>query len=152
MEPSLPIGTRVVAKRGLLAVGTIVVFYPSEGLPLRLCGPKPHAVTPGGEACDASIPTPEKLALIKRIVGAPGDEIYVRGGRVYRKPVGASGFRAEQDSYTKACRGGADCNFPTPITIAAGHWFLMGDNRGESDDSRTSGPVPTSWIIGTVTQ
>lgn len=36
----------------------------------------------------------------------------------------------------------------TPV----GHWFLMGDNRGESDDSRFWGPVPTAWIIGTATE
>ena len=41
-----------------------------------------------------------------------------------------------------------ECNFPTPIKIPAGHWFMMGDNRGESDDSRFWGPVPTGWIIG----
>ena len=44
--------------------------------------------------------------------------------------------------------GSAECNFPIPIRIPAGHWFMMGDNRGESDDSRFWGPVPTSWIIG----
>jgi signal peptidase I len=41
-----------------------------------------------------------------------------------------------------------ECNFLTPIKIPAGRWFMMGDNRGESDDSRFWGPVPTSWIIG----
>ena len=43
-----------------------------------------------------------------------------------------------------------ECNFPTPITIPAGEWFVIGDNRGESDDSRFWGPVPTSWIVGTI--
>ena len=38
----------------------------------------------------------------------------------------------------------------TPIKIPAGEWFMMGDNRGESDDSRFWGPVPTSWITGVV--
>ena len=34
------------------------------------------------------------------------------------------------------------------IRIPADHWFMMGDNRGESDDSRFWGPVPTGWIVG----
>ena len=44
--------------------------------------------------------------------------------------------------------GGRGCNFTTPITIPADHWFMMGDNRGDSDDSRFWGPVPRKWIIG----
>ncbi len=43
---------------------------------------------------------------------------------------------------------GAGCNFRNPITVPPGHYFMMGDNRGESDDSRFWGPIPTSWIIG----
>ena len=40
------------------------------------------------------------------------------------------------------------CNEPEEITIPPGSFFMMGDNRGESDDSRTWGPVPKKWIIG----
>jgi Signal peptidase, peptidase S26 len=43
-------------------------------------------------------------------------------------------------------------HFPVPIRVPAGHWFLMGDNRGESIDSRFWGAVPTGWILGAVTQ
>ena len=42
----------------------------------------------------------------------------------------------------------ADCNYPTPIKVPAGYYFMMGDNRDFSDDSRFWGPVPRSWIIG----
>ena len=41
------------------------------------------------------------------------------------------------------------CNFPEEITIpAAATGFMMGDNRGESEDSRFSGPVPRDWVVG----
>jgi signal peptidase I len=37
---------------------------------------------------------------------------------------------------------------PEAVRVPAGHWFMMGDNRGESDDSRFWGPVPEDWVIG----
>jgi hypothetical protein len=40
------------------------------------------------------------------------------------------------------------CTFTTPIHIPRGMWFMMGGNRGVSDDSRFWGPIPTKWIIG----
>ena len=41
-----------------------------------------------------------------------------------------------------------DCTYATPIRVPAGYYFMMGDNRDQSDDSRFWGPVPRSWIIG----
>jgi signal peptidase I len=37
---------------------------------------------------------------------------------------------------------------PKTITIPPDHYFMMGDNRGASDDSRYWGPVPRDWLIG----
>jgi len=110
-------------------------------------------VQPGGAACDAPFPKASTLEFIKRIVAGPGDEIYIREGHVYRRPHGSSRFVREKDAYIRACDPNPDagCDFPRPIRIPAGHWFLMGDNRGESDDSRFSGPIPAAWIIGVVT-
>ena len=40
------------------------------------------------------------------------------------------------------------CNLPQEITIPEGQYYMMGDNRAESADSREWGPVPKKWIIG----
>jgi len=45
---------------------------------------------------------------------------------------------------------GAGCNFREAIRIPPDHWFMMGDNRGSSQDSRVWGPVPRAWIVGEV--
>lgn len=161
MEPTLPIGTRVLVERGPLTVGAIVVARPPEGFAALLCGPKPHRVKPGGAACDAPIPEGSHIErsqfegarseVIKRIVAAPGDAIYIREGHVYRRAIGSGRFIRESDPYIRACGSNPECNFPIPIKIPAGHWFLMGDNRGESYDSRDWGPIPTTWIMGVAT-
>ena len=42
----------------------------------------------------------------------------------------------------------ASATSPSEITIPKGQYFMMGDNRGESADSREWGPVPKKWMIG----
>jgi signal peptidase I len=153
MEPTLIDGQRVLANRIAMDfsgphVGGIYVFHPPEVAKEEKCGPTPHMVKVGGAACSQPVPRNSSENFIKRAVAGPGDEIYVAEGHVFRKAAGTSRFVAEKDSYIKACGGSPECNFPTPIRIPAGHWFMMGDNRGESDDSRYWGPVPTGWIIG----
>lgn len=151
MEPTLPIGTRVVVKPRAPRAGAIVAYHPPEGFDQQECGPTPHVVRPGGAACADPVPRASPTELIKRIVAGPGDRIYVRAGHVYRRTPGSKRFVRERASYIRACGGSVECNFPVPITIPAGHWFLMGDNRGVSLDSRFFGPVPTAWIVGTAT-
>ena len=147
MEPTLTVGQRVLVDRigmhlGDPHVGQIVVFHPPRDAEQQVCGPAPHMVTPGRAACDSPEPQEASVNFIKRIVAGPGDVISIREGHVIRNG------KRESDSYIRPCGDGSDCNFPVPITIPAGHWFMMGDNRGESDDSRFWGPVPTGWIIG----
>jgi signal peptidase I len=153
MEPTLAIGQRVLVNRigmdfGKPHVGEIAVFHPPEGAEQEECGPTPHVISLGGAACDSPIAKEASVNFIKRIVAGPGDEIYVKEGHVYRKAAGKTTFVREKDSYIRECGASQECNFPTPIKIPPGHWFMMGDNRGESDDSRFWGPVPTGWIIG----
>jgi signal peptidase I len=153
MEPTLEVGQRVLVNRLAMDfsephVGGIYVFHPPKDAEQQLCGSAPHTVTPGAAACSAPEAQEASVNFVKRLVAGPGDEIYVRGGHVFRKTAGTSRFVAEKDPYIAPCGESSECNFPTPIRIPAGHWFMMGDNRGESDDSRYWGPVPTGWIIG----
>jgi len=153
MEPTLVIGERILVNRlatelGKPHVGEMVVFHPPAGAEQQECGEAGAQVTPGGAPCATVSRRRASVNFVKRIVAGPGDQIYVSAGHVYRRAAGKSGFVREHDPYIAPCGGAGECNFPTPITIPPGTWFMMGDNRGNSDDSRFWGPVPTSWIIG----
>jgi signal peptidase I len=149
MEPGLAVGDHVWIEE-LTApphVGDIVVFHPPTGAEEATgepkCGPKPHLAADGTSACAEPVPQEASVIYLKRIVAAPGDVISIVEGHVIR-----NGTR-EPDAYIRPCaEREAKCNFPTPIKIPADHWFVVGDNRGESDDSRFWGPVDISWIVG----
>lgn len=147
MEPSFPTGTIVwVETKGYSpGVGDVVLLHPPQGSEQEQCGPRPHVVVPGGAACSRPIPYRlESVKLLRRIVAGPGDIVSIAEGHVVRNG------RRMPDSYIRRCGYGPGCNFPIPIKIPPDHWFVLGDNRGESVDSRYWGPVPTRWIIGQV--
>jgi signal peptidase I len=147
MEPTLDVGQRVLVNRFLYhfadpGIGDIVVFHPptgADGNSADQCG------VPRGdrEACPQPTDRQSSQNFIKRIVAGPGDTLSVRNGH----PV-VNGVEKKDESYIKPCGISSVCNLPKPITIPPGYYFMMGDNRGESDDSRFWGPVPREWIIG----
>jgi signal peptidase I len=145
MVPTLEIGQRVLVNRigarfSDPHVGDIVVFHPPAGAERsNECGGGPP---PAGQVCIT--PTKERadVNFIKRVVAGPGDRIAVRGGHVI-----LNGKR-QSESFTEPCGGGEACDLPKEVTVPADHYFMMGDNRGSSDDSRFWGPVPRDWVIG----
>lgn len=159
MEPTLDVGQRILANRfiyhfGDPDLGDIIVFHPPVGADRA----KPDALiqraastndlycgvqrTPG-EPCPRPIDERSSQNFIKRIVAGPGDTLSVRHGH----PV-VNGVAKTDEPYIRPCRSERPCNLTKTITIPPDHYFVMGDNRGESLDSRFWGPVPRKWIIG----
>ncbi len=145
MEPTLIVGQRVLVNRFIYhftspAIGNIVVFHPPAGADTGSeCGVSHSPEQP----CPRPTKGESGQTFIKRIVAGPGDTVSIRNGH----PV-VNGVEKSSEPYTNPCGNGADCNLPKPITVPPGYYFMMGDNRGESDDSRFWGPIPQSWIIG----
>ncbi|CAN5679375.1 signal peptidase I [soil metagenome] len=78
--------------------------------------------------------------LIKRVIGLPGDTVRGQAGRVY-----VDGKALVEPYVNPACDGTTD--FPN-VTVAPGHYFVMGDNRCDSSDSRVFGTIARSSIVG----
>ncbi len=147
MEPTLQIGQRVAAASSHSPrVGDIVVFHPPAGARPSdpLCGSSDEGMG-HPQACGIAIPRESSATYVKRVVSGPGDEVSIVNGHAVVN--GAT----EEESYIEPCGSDASvCSFPTPVTVPAGDYYVLGDNRGSSDDSRYWGPVPGAWIIGTV--
>ncbi len=145
MEPTLDVGQRVLVNRFLYhftdpKIGDIVVFHPPAGADAGgVCG-APHGPR---QACQTPTSGRSDENFIKRLVAGPGDKLSIKDGH----PVVNGVIKADED-YIRPCGGGAACNLPKPIRIPPDHYFMMGDNRGESQDSRFWGPIPREWIIG----
>jgi signal peptidase I len=145
MAPAIHVGQQLLVDRLSLRFqpphrGDIVVFNPPAGSALHLCG-EPH---PGDQACP--VPSPGRLttSFVKRVVAVPGDRLAVIGARVY-----VNGKQQPEPRITGSISCDL-CELPQAITIPPGYFFVMGDNRGQSDDSRDWGPIPRSWLIGRV--
>lgn len=112
--------------------GDVVVFNPPSG---------------SGLATDG-------IPFIKRVIGLPGDTVSLENGRVFVTPPDASPVRIEEPYVRPQEDGSASpttCPRPDcPLTWIVGEdeYFVMGDNRLSSQDSRVFGPVDQELILG----
>ncbi|HWE66181.1 MAG TPA: signal peptidase I [Acidimicrobiales bacterium] len=139
MEPTLKIGDRILVNKlsyHLHSVhrGDIVVFKrPAD----ENCGGAPVA------------------DLVKRVIGLPGETISVTKG--IQSYVVVDGKRLDESWLPSSVQGqsfpgpeGTPYSLSKPYVIPADHYFVMGDNRTQSCDSRYWGPISRSLIVGKV--
>ena len=80
--------------------------------------------------------------FVKRVVGMPGDTVELREGYLY-----VNGEKYEEPYILDEYRSGSRNNFG-PYEVPEGEYFVMGDHRNNSNDSRSQGSLPRNMIIG----
>lgn len=151
MEPTLLIGDRVLVNKIVYDLrdprrGEVVVFTQSDVVPSSADDdPSVLERILRVPAAGLGLSRPGEKDFIKRIIGLPGDEIEVRRGVVY--------VNGEELPEAETIHGGylsvRDNGDFGPVTVRPGHYFMMGDNRPNSDDSRASlGQIPSEDVIG----
>jgi signal peptidase I len=146
MEPTYKIGDHVVAnldayKSATPKVGDVLIFHPPMGASQQHCG-VPSSPADGHPCAKPAGGPDENVQFIKRVVAVPGDQVSIRGNRTFLNG------RRQDEAFIKASPCDILCNLPKTITIPPGHYFMLGDNRGESADSRVWGPVAADDLIG----
>src|SRR4051794_26917338 len=142
MVPTLDVGQRVLVNRigthfGDPGRGDIVVFKPPSGADTHECGIPSEPED--GHPCGAPTAKRSNSNFIKRVIGLPGDTLYVRDNRAY-----INGKPLNEPYINKSTGCDNLCNLPKPIKIPAGHFFMMGDNRGRATTAATGDPSQRS--------
>jgi signal peptidase I len=148
MEPTLLIGDRVLVTKTAYLYreprrGEVVVF--SEDLDVEDEDGNLLMGTLQSLASGLGVTEPSERDFIKRIIGLPGETIEMRGGVVLidGEPI------PEATSTDGGYLSRPDLTDFGPVTVEEGHYFMMGDNRPNSADSRYGlGQIPRDQILG----
>lgn len=172
MKPTLQIGDYLFVSKpayGFSRYSFPFGFMPIEGR-IWNGGKKPQR----GDVVVFKLPSNPSIDYIKRIIGLPGDTVQVKGGELYingekvdREPVGLTrieegGSATTLMEYIETLPGGVmhriyeegddrPLDNTEEFTVPEGHYFAMGDNRDNSQDSRVTslvGFIPAENIVG----
>ena len=103
-----------------------------------------------GDIVVFKFPRDPERDFIKRVIGLPGETLEVRGGEVHidGEPLDEVWLRQPGTASAAGAQVIPRRDDHGPVAIPAGHYFMMGDNRGNSEDSRFWGPLPEDHIKG----
>lgn len=138
MLPTLLIGDHLLVNKFIY--GIRVPFNGKVLVPLK--DPK------SGDIIVFKFPKDRSIDYIKRVVGVPGDKIEVKNKKVYRNDKLAEDPFAHFTSTTILPGSVSPKDNFGPITVPEGKYFVMGDNRDNSSDSRFWGFVETNDVLG----
>src|SRR5262245_26855 len=85
-------------------------------------------------------PKDPSKSFIKRVLGVPGDTVSIREGQVY--------INGELVEERYVPRGYQDADSYPPVRVRDGYYYVLGDHRNASNDSRSWGLVPRKYIYG----
>ena len=97
--------------------------------------------SPGECLLVISKPSEQREDLVKRVIGLPHETVEMRDGKVF-----INGMGLDESAYIENL---GNFSMP-PLVLGTDAYFVLGDNRRESEDSRRFGPVPARTIIGKV--
>jgi signal peptidase I len=144
MESTLNISDRVLVEKlsyrfGEVERGDVIVFVHDDP-GFETVGPSnPVAGFFSSLGQAVGVVPPSERDFIKRVVGLPGDTISCRGGALYRND------EKVPEPYLDA---GTETDCEQPTRVPPGQLFVMGDNRSNSQDSRTFGTIERDQVVG----
>lgn len=138
MEPTLLVGDHIFVNKFIY--GIKIPFLRKTLIPIK----DPQR----GDIIVFIYPVTKDKDYIKRVIGLPGEHIEIHGKNIY---IDGILFNDPYGDYSNALENWhnpvKDCPFCS-VTVPDDHYFVMGDNRGNSQDSRYWGFVPADFIKG----